>query len=87
MNDQYLSVTQVANKKQVSRNAVYKAIQEGRLPSMQIAGLVVVKFKDAEAWMPKARTGRRSGSKSSDETKAKIAEAQRLRWQKRKQQE
>lgn len=87
MNDQYLSVTQVANQKQVSRNAVYKAIQEGRLPSTQIAGLVVVKFQDAESWQPKARTGRRSGVKSSDETKAKIAEAQRLRWQKKKRQE
>ena len=84
MNDQYLSVTQVVNQKQVSRNAVYRAIQEGRLPSTQIAGLTVVKFQDAEAWQPKARTGRRSGIKSSDETKAKIAEAQRLRWQRRK---
>lgn len=87
MTDKYLSVTQVANQKQISRNAVYKAIQDGRLPSTQIAGLVVIRFKDAEAWQPKARTGRRSGSKSSDETKAKIAESQRIRWQKRKEQE
>ena len=87
MPNQYLSITQVANQKQISRNAVYKAIREGRLPSTQIAGLVVVKAKDAEAWMPKARTGRQGGSKSSDETKAKIAESQRLRWQKRKQAE
>ena len=85
MLNQYLSVTQVAKQKQISRNAVYKAIREGRLPSTQIAGLVVVKTKDAEVWMPKARTGRHSGSKSSEETKAKIAESQRLRWQKRKQ--
>ena len=87
MTNQYLSVTQVANQKQISRNAVYKAIREGRLPSTQIAGLVVVRVKDVEAWMPKSRTGRHSGSKSSEETKAKIAEAQRLRWQKRKQEE
>ena len=87
MKDQFFSVTQVANQKQVSRNAVYKAIQEGRLPSERIAGLVVVKFEDAEAWVPKTRTGRKTGSKSSDETKAKIAESQRLRWQKRKQQD
>ncbi len=87
MINQYLSVTQVAKQKQISRNAVYKAIRDGRLPSVQIAGLVVVKVKDTEAWMPKTRTGRLGGSKSSDETKAKIAETQRLRWQKRKYQE
>lgn len=87
MSNQYLSVTQVANQKQISRNAVYKAIREGRLPSVQIAGLVVVKAKDVEAWIPKTRTGRRSGSRSSDATKAKIAESQRLRWQKKKEQE
>ena len=85
MKDQYLSVTQVAEQKQVSRNAVYKAISQRRLSATEIAGFVVVRVQDAAAWQPKARTGRRSGSPMSDKTKARIADAQRLRWQRKKQ--
>lgn len=87
MNQQYLSVTQVAELKQVSRNAIYKAISQGRLPAMQIGGFVVIRVADAQAWTPRVRTGRRKGVKASEETKTKIAQAQRLRWQKRKEQE
>lgn len=86
MNPQYLSVTQVADLKQVSRNAVYKAVSQGRLPATKIGGFVVIRTLDARNWTPKIRTGRRRGVKVSDETKAKIAQAQRLRWKKRKEQ-
>lgn len=86
MNPQYLSVTQVAELKKISRNAVYKAVSQGRLPATKIGGFVVIRVADVETWIPKVRTGRRKGVSVSEETKAKIAQAQRLRWQKRKEQ-
>ncbi len=84
MNDEYLSVTQVASLKGISRNAVYKAVREGRLPSVRIVG-VAIKRVDALAWIPKSRVGRRKGIPTSEEAKANISEAQKARWQKRRQ--
>ena len=83
MNDQYLSVSQVANLKGVSRNAVYKAVREGRLVSTKLVGVVAIRRSDAEAWSARSRTGRKTGKPTSEEAKAKISVAQRLRWQKR----
>ncbi len=85
MDDQYLSVSQVAQLKGVSRNAVYKAVSEKRLPSQLIVAHIALRAADVEAWNPRERTGRRQGAKFSEETKQRIAESQRLRWQKRKQ--
>lgn len=87
MNDQFLSVSQVAQLKGVSRNAVYKAVNEKRLPSTQLVGYIALRVSDVEAWIPRERTGRRQGVKPSEDTKQRIAESQRLRWQKRKQHE
>ncbi len=84
MDDQLLSVSQVAQLKGVSRNAVYKAVSEKRLPSQQIVGHIALRAADVEAWNPRERTGRREGVKVTEETKQRIAESQRLRWQKRK---
>ena len=81
MNDDYLSASQVAKLKNVSRNAVYKAISEGRLLATQIVGVVAIKKTDAQAWEPKAAQGRRKGTRLSEEAKAKISESQRKRWQ------
>lgn len=84
MNDDYLSVTEVAKLKDVSRNAVYKAVQEERLASRRLVGVVAVKREDAVAWVPKARTGRQKEIATTEATKAKIAASQRKRWQQRK---
>ena len=84
MNDDYLSVPQVAQLKGVSRSAVYKAVQEARLPSVRLVGRPAIKRSDAVAWVPGTRTGRRQGRPVTEETKAKIAASQRNRWQKRK---
>ncbi len=84
MNDKFLSVSQVAAMKGVSRNAVYKAVREKRLASARLVGIIAVSWEDATAWIPKARTGRRKGISTSEEAKAKIAASQRKRWQKRK---
>jgi len=84
MDDDYLPVNQVAKLKGISRNAVYKAVSEGRLASVRIVG-IAIKRADAELWVPKSRVGRRVGKPTSEEAKAKISEAQKARWQKRKQ--
>ncbi|BCM94111.1 hypothetical protein IAD21_06014 [Abditibacteriota bacterium] len=84
MQDDYLSATQVTQLKGVSRNAVYKAIQEGRLAAILIADHVAIPREAALAWTPKARTGRRQGIQATEETKAKMATSQRKRWQQRK---
>lgn len=84
MHDKFLSVSQVAAMKRVSRNAVYKAVREKRLASVHLVGIIAIKREDATAWVPKARTGRRKGISTSEETKAKIAASQRKRWQRRK---
>lgn len=83
MNDEYLSVSQVAQLKGVSRNAVYKAVSEGRLAAVRIAG-VAIRRTDAQGWTPKNRTGRRKGSPTGEEARAKISESQKVRWLKRK---
>jgi excisionase family DNA binding protein len=87
MDEELLSVSQAAQIKKVSRNAIYKAVNEGRLASMLIVGRLVLRKTDVEAWTPRARTGRRKGTATSEVAKAKISQSQRLRWQKRKEQE
>ena len=84
MQDEYLTVSQVATLKSVSRNAVYKAVHDGRLAATQLVGRVAIRRMDAQSWTPKERTGRRKGVATSDAAKAKIAESQRLRWKRRK---
>ncbi len=84
MNDNYLSVSQVAQIKGVSRNAVYKAIQDGRLASVRFVGVMGIKKIDAEVWTPKSRIGRLKGGRITEEAKSKIAESQRQSWKQRK---
>lgn len=84
MNEDYLSVSQVAEIKGVSRNAVYKAVKEGRLICVRIVGRIAITRAEAQKWNAKARTGRRQGTPTSEEAKAKIAASQRMRWKKRK---
>lgn len=79
-----LSVSQVALSKGVSRNAVYKAVREGRLPSTELVGTVAIRWTDVEAWQARRRVGRVVGKPASPEAKAKISASQRLRWQKKK---
>lgn len=84
MNDDYLSASQVAQIKGVSRNAVYKAIQEGRLASVRFVGVIGINKADVEVWTPKSRIGRLRGGRTTEEAKAKIAESQRKSWKQRK---
>jgi excisionase family DNA binding protein len=72
----YLSVSQAAQRKAITRSAVYQAIATGRLPSERIAGHTVLREKDVEAWTPltrERRKGVRIGGRPSrpEETKRK----------------
>ena len=84
MRHKHLSVNQVAQLKGVSRNAVYKAVQQKRLASIRVMGIIAVRTQDAEAWIPKSRTGQRKGVRPTEETKKKMSEAHKKRWLKRK---
>lgn len=83
--DEYLTVSQVAALKAVSHKAVYKAVSEGRLPSTRVLGRIGLKPTDVEAWVPRARTVRRVSKPTSEETKRRISESQKLRWASRSQ--
>lgn len=81
----YLSVSQVTERKGVSRSAVYQAITDGRLPSERIAGHIVLREKDVEAWTPltpERRKGLRVGGLPS-----KAPSAPRKRGRPRKNEE
>lgn len=91
--DDCLSVAEVASLKQVSRRAIYAAIFEGRLASAKVSGHTIIPRTAASLWIPveseeragaKRRGGRPRGSKMTEESKARIARTQRLRWADRK---
>ncbi|HEX9998608.1 MAG TPA: helix-turn-helix domain-containing protein [Abditibacterium sp.] len=83
--DEYLTVSQVASLKGVSLKAVYKAVSEGRLSSTRILGRMGLRPADVEAWVPRVRTVRRVSKPTSEETKRRISETQKLRWAARSQ--
>jgi excisionase family DNA binding protein len=59
--DELLTVQQVADRKGITRLAIYKAIREGRLASVEYFGRRLVKVADADAYTPN-RGGPRPGS-------------------------
>lgn len=69
--DELLTVQEVADRKGITRLAVYKAIREGRLPKHTVLGRVVVKVADADAYTPgRGGPGRGQGRKpKKEETK------------------
>jgi predicted DNA-binding transcriptional regulator AlpA len=77
-----LTAIEVARLKGVSRTLVYNAMNKGKLPYIEILGRRAVKESEAKKWKPPGRiTGRPKGIPVTDETKAKISEAQKKRWQ------
>lgn len=77
MNEDYLTVGEVAQDKGISTSAVYKAIDQGRIGSQRILGRLALKRSEVAAWQPKERTGRRVGSAMSEEGKARISAGQK----------
>lgn len=81
MHNHLMTVAEVAQRKSVSRSAVYRAISQGQLSSRLVLGHVAVRRVDVEAWKPKERKGRRKGTPMSAEGKAKISAGQKKRWE------
>ena len=81
-----LTVSQAAKLRGVSRAAVYLAIAQKRLRHSHTLGHLVVREADVIAWggVAGAKRGRPKGNPLSPEHKARIAEAQKKRWAKRK---
>jgi excisionase family DNA binding protein len=88
-----LTVPQAAVRKGVSRTALYNAVTQGRLPHVRVLDKIGLRAADVDAWQPiayreragaKPRGGRPKGFRLSEESRAKVAAAQRQRWAKRK---
>lgn len=77
-----LTPVEVAAMKGLSRTVVYRAMNSGKLPYIEILGRRAIKESEAKKWKPPGRiTGRPKGIPVTDETKAKISAAQKKRWQ------
>src|SRR2546429_8558935 len=54
--DELLTVREAARRRNVSRTAIYQAIREGRLTSVQVTGGgVVLSAREVDAYTPRAR--------------------------------
>jgi len=84
MNTKLLTVAEAAKHKGVSRSAIYKAIEQGRLPSQRVLGRLALREDEVERWQPHVVTGWPKGRRVSDEAKAKISVSQKRRWADRK---
>lgn len=88
-----LTISEAAALKQVSRQSIYRAIAERRLPSVQVLGKMGVMKSDVMAYEPisyrgrpgsKARGGRPKGIPQTVESRARISVSQAARWARRK---
>jgi excisionase family DNA binding protein len=84
MENRFLTVSEAARQKEVSRSAVYKAIADGRLSARQILGHVALSKTEVAKWKAKTGSGRKKGQSQSEEAKVKISQGQKLRWKQRK---
>jgi excisionase family DNA binding protein len=84
MKPKLLTVAQAAQLKGVSRTAIYNAILARRLPHRKVLGHLAVREADVLAWTPNPRSGRRKGARLSAEAKARISEANKQHWERRK---
>jgi excisionase family DNA binding protein len=56
-----VSVTEAADRRGVTRHAIYKALREGRLSSVTVLGKTALKVADVDAWESGGHGGRRPG--------------------------
>ena len=83
--ENYLTVTQAARLKGVSRQTVYAAIEDKRLPHATKLGRTVVKRADVLAWdLSLSKPGRKKGQPVSELHRARISEGIKANWQRRK---
>jgi excisionase family DNA binding protein len=84
MNNNLITVAEAAKQKGVSRSAIYKAIEQGRLKSQKILGRLALDKAEVARWQPHVDAGWPKGKRVSDEAKAKISQSQKRRWAARK---
>ncbi len=48
----YISVSEAAKRKGMSRSAMYQAVAEGRIPHVMLVGKIALKEKDVDAYEP-----------------------------------
>lgn len=77
----FLTVSQAAELKEVSRNAIYDAIKRKQLPSSKVLERTAIRRKDLLAW--DVRPGRPPGALSKQH-KARISAALKASWDERK---
>ena len=81
--EKWLTPAEAATLRGVSRAAVYKAVEQGRLPHRIILSRIAVRESDVLTWADSgARPGRPKGIPMSADAKAIVAQAQRRRWAK-----
>lgn len=76
----FITASEAAKLKGVSRSAIYAAIRDGRLTSKELLGRMALNEAEVLAWTPAPRSGRKKGTPMSDEAKLKISNGQRRRW-------
>lgn len=86
MAEDLVTVSEAARIKGVTRAVIYNAINRGDISARTVLGRRALRREDVDRWQPR-RAGRRRGVPLSEDTKAKIAEAQRARWRQRKESE
>ena len=80
-----LTVSQAAQRKGVSTKAIYAAIARKRLPRRYAKGNLVVRESDLVAWeASKSVGGRPKGKRMSAESRLRLSQAQKRRWEQRK---
>ena len=91
LHDDLITAAEAARLKGVTPTAIYTAVSEGRLPHQRVLGHIALKRADVLEWTPiryAGRPGRASGrapgTAMSEETRQRISEAQKRRWQQRK---
>lgn len=93
MDEKLLTPIEAAGLKGVSRSAVYGAVTDGRLAHVRILGRIGIRLDDVTAWEPvqyaerpgvKGKGGRPAGKPQSDETRLRLSEAAKTKWEQRR---
>ncbi len=60
MTDKWLTIEQISDYLQVSKEKIYKLCQQGRMPASKVGGQWRFDLKEVDAWVRLQRPGRKS---------------------------
>lgn len=60
MTDKWLTIEQIADYLQVSREKIYKLCQQGRMPASKVGGQWRFDLKEIDTWVRKQRPHRKA---------------------------